>query len=172
MKLSLALTTLATLVGTALADGAAIVSALEQISSDTTALNDTVNSWSGDLLGALPITAQSTTLLTDINKATSTAKSSDNLTTIETYNVAITTLALVSDTNSTLDSIIAAKPKFDKLLLSPIILLTLQSEKDASDKLTSAVAEKVPTAFVSAAEAFAAQLDEKFGDALNAYSLF
>ncbi|KAI1840545.1 hypothetical protein JX265_013225 [Neoarthrinium moseri] len=172
MKFSKTLTALATLVATAIADGAAIVDALEQIQSDATALNDTVDSWSGDLLGALPITTKSTSLLIHINKGTETAKHSANLTDLETFNVAVTTLNLVTATNSTLDTIVASKPKFDKLLLSPVILLTLKSQKDASAQLSSAIAEKVPLTFQGAAEQLAAQLDAAFEEALDAYSFF
>ncbi|KAK9421834.1 putative Antigenic cell wall galactomannoprotein-like protein [Seiridium unicorne] len=172
MNLSYALLSLVSLVGTAIADGAEIVAALDTISADTASLNDTVASWSGDLLGALPITVKSTSLLADINKATDTAEKSDTLSDIDTFTVAVTTADLIKDTNSTLAEIVATKPKFDKLLLSPVIYLTLSSQKDASGKLSAAIADKVPSTFKSAAEALGAQLDAAFDAALDAYSLF
>ncbi|KAF2998351.1 hypothetical protein G7054_g2645 [Neopestalotiopsis clavispora] len=172
MKLSLSVLALVPLIGTCLADGAAIAEALGVISDDTTALNQTVASWPGDLLGALPITIQSTTLLTDINKATGIAEDSAALNDTETLSIAVTTATLITDTNSTLTQIIAAKPKFDKLLLSPVIYLTLSSQKDASGKLVSAIAEKVPTAYQTVANALGAQLAASFDVALDAYALF
>ncbi|ETS72977.1 hypothetical protein PFICI_15369 [Pestalotiopsis fici W106-1] len=170
MRLSPSLLGLVSLVGTCVADGAAIAAALGVISADTISLNQTVASWPGDILGALPITVQSTTLLIDINKATGIAEDSAALNDTETLAIAVTTADLITDTNSTLTEIIAAKPKFDKLLLSPIIYLTLSSQKDASGKLSSAIAEKVPEAYQTVADALGAELAASFDVALDAYS--
>lgn len=172
MKLSFHVFALASLAATALAEGAAIVAALDTISDDTVTLNDTVTSWSGDLFGALPITVKSTSLLIDINKGIETADDSEALTDLETFNVAVTVANLINDTNTTLTNFINAKPKFDKLLLSPVIYLTLSSQKDASSKLSAAIAAKVPETFTDAAETLGAQLDASFDVALSAYSLF
>ncbi|KAH6646539.1 antigenic cell wall galactomannoprotein-like protein [Truncatella angustata] len=171
MRLSYNLLSVASLVGDVLADGAAIATALNTINSDTASLNSTVASWSGDLLGALPITVKSTSLLVNINNATKTADASAALTDLETLNVAIITAGLITDTNSTLRQIVAAKPKFDKLLLGPVIYLTLATQKDASQKLSAAIADKVPKTFKEAAEALGAQLDASFSEALDNYSL-
>ncbi|KAJ9137955.1 hypothetical protein NKR23_g8787 [Pleurostoma richardsiae] len=153
----------------ALADGAAIVSALSVIAVDTAALNNTVITWDGGLLGALPIVTESATLLKDINKATDIAKSSANLSLIETVNVAVATQALIQDVNLTLTTIIAAKPKFDHLLLSPVTLLNLELEKDATDKFSAVVASKVPAELVAAAQALAGQIDDEFDEAIGVY---
>jgi hypothetical protein len=170
MKSAYSILCLIPFLGTALADGAAITAALNVITSDTATLNETVASWSGDLLGALPITVQSTSLLVDINKGTEVANDSGALNDTETLSIAVTTVDLISDTNSTLAEIVAAKPKFDKLLLGPIIYLTLSSQKDASGKLSAAIAAKVPAAYETVAEALGAQLDAAFDEALAAYS--
>lgn len=148
MKLSRDFLAFLPLIGTCFADGASISAALGVISADTTTLNKTVASWPGDLLGALPITIQSTTVLTDINKATSIAQDSAALNDTETLAIAVTTADLITDTNSTLTEIIAAKPKFDKLLLGPIIYLTLASEKDASGKLSAAITGSYSALFI------------------------
>ena len=152
-----------------LADGAAIVSALGTIDASTASLNDTVVSWDGDLLGALPISTKSAALLKDIHDGTDTAKSSANLSALEAISVAGATQSLIKDVNLTLANIVEAKSKFDHLLLSPITLLNLKLEKDATDKFSAAVASKVPPELVSAAQALAKQIDEAFDKAISTY---
>lgn len=157
------------LIPTVYADGAAIVSALQTVAADTAALNNTVISWGGDIFGALPIVVKSTILLHGIYKATETAKASANLSLIDAISVAISTQGLIQDVNLTLSTIIDAKPKFDHLLLSPVTLLNLELEKSATDKFSTAVASKVPSNLLAAANALAAQIDESFSEAISVY---
>ncbi|ORY56649.1 hydrophobic surface binding protein A-domain-containing protein [Pseudomassariella vexata] len=157
---------------TALADGAAIVTAMDSISQSNAALNSTIVSWNGDLLGTLPILTKSTTLLASLHDATKVAQASAQLNTIEAVTVAFATNDLVAETNLTLTNIIAARPKFDELLLRPIILLSLNQQKEASDEFSAAVVEKVPEELRGAADALVAALDEVFGVALESYELF
>lgn len=159
----------ALLVTTVLADGDAIVDALGTIASDTAELNNTVLDWDGGLLGTLPIITKSTALLSGINKATKTAKSSEELSLIEAVSVALATQDLIQDVNVTLATIVDAKPKFDHLLLSPVILLNLGLEKGATDKFSAAVKSKLPEEVADAADQLAAQIDEAFDDAIDAY---
>jgi hypothetical protein len=91
---------LALFASTVLADGAAIVTALSEISNATIALQSAVTKWRGDLLGVLPIVAASTTLLEDINSGTKTAEASANLTIAEVIGIAGPTQTLVSDVQS------------------------------------------------------------------------
>lgn len=114
------------LASTAVADGASIVAALSKIADATAQLNNSVISWDGSLLGTLPIIADSTALLVDINSATWTAEQSANLTDLEALGVGEATLSLASDVSTTLATIEATKPKFQKLFLAPVILLNLE----------------------------------------------
>ena len=154
---------------TILADGASILAAISSITNDTLALNHTVASWSGDPLGALPILIQATTLLSTINSGTRTASSSANLTDLETIGVAQATITLVSDVQSTLNTIVTAKPKFATLLVAPVIELNLLEEKAATDKFSAAVINKVPAAFQGAAATIVAPVDVAFTNAIAAY---
>lgn len=120
---------LALFASTVLADGAAIVAALSEISNATIALQSAVTNWKGDLLGVLPIVAASTTLLEDINSGTKTAEASANLTIAEVIGIAGPTQTLVSDVQSALSAVTAAKQKFAKLFLAPIIKIDLELEK-------------------------------------------
>lgn len=79
------------------------------------------------------------------------------------------TQGLVSDVQSTLATIVAAKPKFAKLLLTPVILLNLVTEKDATDKFSAAVIAKVPTAQQALAKSIVAPVDTAFESAISAY---
>lgn len=154
---------------TVLASGATIVDALGVVSSITSDLNTAVASWKGDLLGALPIVVKSTELLKDINNATKTAKASEPLVALEAIGVAQAVQALSAQVNTTLTTIIATKPKFDKLLLSPVILLNLDLEKDASDKLGAALKAKVPENLQGIAQSLQDTLDGYFDTAIAAY---
>ena len=166
------LLSLVALAATALADGAAIVAAMDHIAADTVKLNDTVAAWPGDFLGALPITVESVSLLKGINDAKTVASESANLTFTEAIQIAQSTLALASSVNSTLETIIAAKHKFDHLLLSPIILVNLELEKKATDEFSGELIAKVPEVLQSTAKTLVLQIDTSFDKAIGVYNPF
>lgn len=148
-----------------------IVSAISKITAKTITLNDTVASWRGatDPLGTLPIILDSTSLLSAINDGTFAAQHSPNLTLSDVLSVAAAITPLVADVQSTLTTIVAAKPKFEKLLLTPVIWLNLVTEKDATDKFSAAVIAKVPTAQQALAQSIVAPVDTAFASAIAAY---
>jgi len=148
---------------------ASIIAAIEKIGKATLALNETVGSWDGGLLGALPIVAKSAVLLADIKSGDKVATKSKELTTAEALNLAVATQTLANDVNSTLDTIIAARPKFNDLLLSPITLLNLDLEQSATKEFSDAVVAKVPTALQSTAEALIKPIEAGFATAIDDY---
>jgi hypothetical protein len=172
MRFATFLAPLAFLASTVAADAAAIADAVGVINSITLELQSKVTSWKGDLLGTLPIIVSSTELLKDINNATKTAKASAALEPLDALTVALAINSLSGTVNQTLTAIVAKKPGFDKLLLSPVILLNLELEKDATDKFGAAVAEKVPENLQDAAAALQATIDGYFDTAIEAYKLF
>jgi hypothetical protein len=155
-----------------LADGASILAAMARISADSAELNATVSEWNGGILGVLPITIQSTTLLNDIKNGTAVAQASANLTLIQAIQVAQATQTLAKGVNSSLETIIAAKTKFDHLLLSPVILLSLQLQKDASADFSAAVISKVPANLQGAAQVLVGQIQDSFAKAIGIYNPF
>ncbi|KAF7954771.1 uncharacterized protein EAE97_000030 [Botrytis byssoidea] len=154
-----------------LCDGQAIVDAISEISNTTTSLNQTVSSWSGSLLTSFPIVTLSAKLLIDINTGTWVASSSANLTLIETITIATATQNLVTVVEGTLETIESAKPKFDKLLFSPLILLNLVEEKSATDSFSAKIIEKIPAAFQETARTIVAPVDTAFDAAIAHYKL-
>lgn len=166
------LATAGLLAASVLADGAAIVAALDKVAADTVQLGEAVKSWDGGLLATGPIVAQSVELLADIVSATGVAKRSDPLNDIEAFTVAGTVSQLAGDVNATLTALIAARPRFDRVLLSPVILGNLKLEKDATDCLSAAITEKVPEGLRGAAGVLASQIDASFDLAIDAYHLF
>lgn len=163
---------LAFLASTVAADGQAIADAVGVINTVTLELQSKVTSWKGDLLGALPITVVSAELLADINNATKTAKASAPLDALEALTVAIAVNNLSGSVNQTIAAIVARRPQFDKLLLRPVILLNLELEKDATDKLGAALADKVPAELKPAAQQLQATIDGYFDTGIQAYKLF
>lgn len=152
-----------------LADGAAIVSALRTVAVNTALLNNTVLSWNGDILGSPPILARSSDLLHSIDRATEVTDASANLTLLEAISVATATQGLIKDVNMTLSTIIAAKPKFDRLDLDKVTLVDLKFQRGATATFSVAVARKVPSNVVSSAAALSSQIDESFAKAIAVY---
>ncbi|KAF7558745.1 hypothetical protein G7046_g5413 [Stylonectria norvegica] len=163
---------LSTLVTTALGSGASIVSAMADITNTTTDLQSSVSSWSGNPIGTVPIVVKSAELLLCIKSGSQVASASAPLTTDEAVQVAQATQKLAAAVNATLETIIAAKTKFDKLLLGPVILLNLELERDASKDFSNAVVEKVPEALQGVAKTLVQGIDDSFKKAIKWYNLF
>lgn len=153
-----------------LADGAAIATAVGTIQNATLLLGTTVARWDGGILSAIPITVDSTTLLADINKATGTARASAALSDAEAVTVGVGILSLVTSVNSTLTTLIAAKSKFDKTLLTGVVLLNLELEKVASGKFSDAVIAKLPATFVTTGQTLAAEIASSFNLAIDVFN--
>lgn len=147
-----------------------ILTAINTISSDTTALNTTVASWDGNALTLLEITVQSAKLLAAINDGTKTANKAANLTLAQTLDVATATVSLATGVNQTITTIVSAKPKFDKLLVvDPVILLNLKLEQDASRDFSSAVVAKVPADLQAIAQGLTQGIDDSFSEGIAVY---
>ncbi|KAH8746216.1 hydrophobic surface binding protein A-domain-containing protein [Diaporthe sp. PMI_573] len=157
-------------VGSVLADGAAIASAISAIQNATDELTTTVSNYNGNLLGSLPIIVQSTSLLSTIKKGTKTAEESAALADLEALTVGLATITLVGKVNASLDAIVDAKPKFDRNLLTPVVLLNLEQQRSASSDFSDAVVSKLPAAFVSTGQQLAAQISAAFSEAISVYS--
>lgn len=147
-----------------------ILTALNTIATDTTTLNTTVASWNGNALALLEITLQSAKLLAAINAGTKTASRAANLTLAQTLDVATATIALATDVNQTVTTIVAAKPKFDRLVVvDPVILLNLKLEQDASREFSAAVVAKVPADLQAIAQGLTQGIDDSFSEGLAVY---
>ncbi|GFP57919.1 hypothetical protein ACSS6W_007204 [Trichoderma asperelloides] len=150
-----------------------ILTALGTITSDTTSLNTTVANFDGDPLNLIKITIQSAELLCAINKGTDTANKAANLTFDQTLAIATATLALATDVNQTITTIINTKPQFDRLLVvDPVILLNLKLEQDATRKFSAAVVAKVPEALQSVAKGLTQGIDDSFAEGIAVYEHF
>jgi hypothetical protein len=170
MLISRAVPALVFCVGSVLADGAAIANAISAIQNATNELTTTVSNYNGNLLGSLPIIIQSTSLLKTIKKGTETAEESAPLADLEALTVGLATITLVGNVNASLDAIVAAKPKFDRNLLTPVVLLNLEQQRSASSDFSDAVVGKLPENFVSTGQQLAAQISEAFSEAISVYS--
>ncbi|KAK3318812.1 hydrophobic surface binding protein A-domain-containing protein [Apodospora peruviana] len=171
MKIATLLT--APLAALVLSTTVSISDALAKVNKDTVTLGAHVGNWNGKPLGTLPIVADSTTLLADIKKGTKAAKATrETLTTTEALNVAASTMELATNVNTTLTNIIAAKRKFDKLALSPVILLNLKLQQQATAEMSEQIIAKVPTGLQAVAEILVKPIEEGFVKAIDVYDLF
>lgn len=153
-----------------LADGTAIVSAVTSIQSATNGFTAAVAGWTGDAVSAIPIITQSTAALAAINRGTTSALLSNTLTTTEATGVGTAIVALVGSIKTSLDTLVASKPKFDKILLSPSVILTLEQEKAEYSAFSASVFSKFPDAFAATGQQLAAQITAEFDGAISSYS--
>lgn len=168
MKLTTLLPALS-LLGPALADGAAIVAALATVGESTTKLGNSVTGWKGDILGTLPIVAESTALLIHVKKGTDTAEDSEPLDLAATLDVAVATGELVKSVNATMSALIGAKGRFDKLFMSPLIFVNLGLQKRATTEMSEAIISKVPVELQELAGSLVAPIDASFELAIDAF---
>ncbi|KAF4448756.1 Cell wall galactomannoprotein [Fusarium austroafricanum] len=166
----LSLLPLVALAGSAFASGDSISTAIDSISNATLALNHTIATWPQTLLGALPITTKSTLLALEIHKGTVIARESGPLSLDETLQVAKATSELSSDVELTINTIIATKPNFDRLQISPVILLNLELQRGLSADFSAAVIEKVPKELQGNAKQLVAGIDASFARAIKKFS--
>ena len=117
---------------------------------------------------------QASTDLTDsLKKGTSVAEESEPLTQDEAFTIIEPAQTLVEDTKSVLNTIVAAKPKFDQLFIpSPLVLQILKDDRAAAKNLTEAVTEKVPLELQEVATGITTPIDPAFAAAIKKYSAF
>lgn len=169
MKLTTLLFPLTFLAPVALADGASIVAALTTVDETNTKLGSAVTNWKGDILGTLPVIAESTALLIQVKKGTETAEESEALDILATLDVAKATNKLVASVNTTLTALIEAKGKFDRLLLSPLIFVNLGLQKHATSDMSAAIISKVPAGLQELAASLVAPIEAGFEMAIDAF---
>ena len=153
------------------ADGAAIIESLGTLSSSSAELNNTVADWSGELFDALPIVTQSIGLLTDTKEAAGVANESEPLTVEEAATLAGAMQGLITDIENTLTTLEEAKPKFDELMMGPVILLNLKMQKKETDTFSAAVLEKIPEGLRDVAQGMVDEVAGLFDKAIEAYGI-
>ncbi|KAM3510920.1 hypothetical protein MY11210_005458 [Beauveria gryllotalpidicola] len=159
---------LAALATTALAD---IKGALGTIGSATVQLNRTVTSYRGGLLGLVPITTDALCLLNDIYQGTRIARASAPLSYEAALDIAGATGTLANDVNDVIDNLVRAKPKFDALLIvTPIIKVTIEQEREATQGLCREILAKIPKELADIAAILVKQIDDKFAEGIRAFS--
>ncbi|KPM34109.1 hypothetical protein AK830_g12463 [Neonectria ditissima] len=163
---------LASLATTAAASGASIIASMATITNTSIALNTSVATWDGGLLGTIPIVVKSTQLLVDIKNGTATANASNPLSAAEAAQVAQATTQLAGVVEDVLATIVRAKRKFDKLLLSPAILLNLELQNNATQEFSEAVVAKVPKDLQAFAKTLIEPIQNAFDAAIKKYALF
>jgi hypothetical protein len=160
---------LAALLALTLADGAAIITAMQKIQTDTIALKSTIASYTGNPLTSVKILVQSIKLLKTIEDGTETAQASAELTVNEALTLAVETTKLGTVVQSSLDTISRKKKTFQKNLLQPVVLITLKQQQEATENFSTAVVEKVPEALRSIAEMLIAPVKTKFEEVIAEY---
>ncbi|KAG4440772.1 hypothetical protein IFR05_003759 [Cadophora sp. M221] len=177
MLLAQILLPLTFLVSHVLADGASISAAIDNISAAAAKLNETVAGFPDNpILGLTDIgdlLVDSTAALKSIKQGTKVAEASGNLTVLEAFGLAGKISSLSTTVQSTLDTTVAAKPRFDKLLIvSPIVLLNLKQQRSATVDFGDAVTEKIPVELQPIAKNLQAPILAALDKAIAAYKTF
>ncbi|KAL4961112.1 cell wall mannoprotein 1 family protein [Aspergillus stella-maris] len=158
-------------------DGAAVIDAVNTISSSMITLNTTVTSYTGGLFGtitALKIEFQSLFLANDLRDAISTTEESANFTETESLNVAGAFIDLQPNIFSTLGNIVSKKAAFDKGLLGVaslafLVRSNLETQRDLAADLGDAVTIKLTDTYAAIAPALNEQIAEEFEGAIAAF---
>ncbi|OAQ97760.1 hypothetical protein LLEC1_00544 [Akanthomyces lecanii] len=130
---------------TVFADGAAINDGLKAVDADIKALTASLTGFSGDLFAAIPVLGATLSLKSVIDKTTKTANASQPLTSDDTTSLAATVETIITDATASIDAFIAAKPKFDKLLIvTPIAVGQVKGLQTSTAALGNAIVAKVP----------------------------
>lgn len=159
----------AALASSVLGDGNSIRKAIKTTGHDTTALGDVVSAWPGDVLGALPVVGKAVGLFVALKRGSRTARASAPLSFDEALGVATATGDLTSAVNKTLAALVVARPKFDYLLVTPLILVTLDVQRRAANDFGGKVVAKVPKELRPIARQLIKGIDDDFETAIDAY---
>ncbi|GIJ92576.1 hypothetical protein Asppvi_001854 [Aspergillus pseudoviridinutans] len=159
-------------------DAPAVVDAVNAIASQMVVLNNTVTSYAGGIQGtltALKIEVESVKLSCDLRDAISTTQDAANFTNAESLTVAQAFISLEPQIFSTLNNIVAKKPKFDTGLLGIgslafLVKSNLQQQKDLSAQLGDAVVAKLAPLYAQVAPVINKQIADAFDKAIAAYS--
>ncbi|KAK4459419.1 hypothetical protein QBC42DRAFT_348821 [Cladorrhinum samala] len=156
-----------------------ISTALNKVQQSTSKLGDSITSWNGKPLSLLlpgpqnnknPILVAAVSLLAQVEKATKTARDSGPVPDLEgALQVAQATTDLVGAVNVTLEAIIRAKPKFDRTLLTPLILIDLGLQRKATAGLSQEVVNKIPPELQDTARELVKPVDEGFALAIRVF---
>ncbi|KYK56084.1 hypothetical protein DCS_08050 [Drechmeria coniospora] len=168
-----ALSVFALAAATVRADGQSIVGAINEIKSDAKSLGDQVTAYRGGILGVIPIAVDSLRLFASLHAGTSTADDSAPLSQAEAITLASSVQGLAGTVNATLEAIIAAKPRFDKLLVvNPIVFLNLRQQSRAAKDFGASVTAKVPAEMQQISAALVKPIDDGFAKALDVYHIY
>jgi len=118
------------------------------VSSDVTALDTAINSFSGD---GSALTSASTSLLADIKSGTTTISNSQPLDLTGATGIATSVTGLNSTISKTIDDLIAKKSAIVSAGLGGQIYQSLVDQQSASKGLSDATTSKAPTALQSVA---------------------
>ncbi|KZZ94306.1 Cell wall galactomannoprotein [Moelleriella libera RCEF 2490] len=159
-------------------DATSINASLDKITQSLVALNNTLNTFNGGLVGtfvALQIQNQALGLERDIDAAAGTASQSAPLSDTESASVAFAITALTRNIYDVLDNIVRKKPQFDRAILgigsaSGLVRSDLQNLQSATDKFGAALTEKFVPAVKNLAPLLISAIDHHFEEALKVYS--
>lgn len=134
-----------------------IIADLQSIQNLTEATTRAINAFNGSLQLALPITAATNDVLAKISNATQDAKtaqpfSDDDATALGPY-----TQNLAYAVNTSIAALIGKKPEFEAGSLAPIVVQSLQGQKNSSMIFSDTVSMLVPENTRSVAMALSSQ---------------
>ncbi|RCI15297.1 hypothetical protein L249_7002 [Ophiocordyceps polyrhachis-furcata BCC 54312] len=147
-----------------------ISSVLEDVSQQTEALGTAVSSWDGSFFSVFPIVGKSSGLYASLMRGSRVAKESKPLSQEETLEMASKTQELSDKVKKTIQVLVEAKPKFQKLFLRNVIRVILMMDKKAADDMIANIIEKIPKDLQTLATEIVKGIQADFANAIAAYS--
>lgn len=159
-------------------DANSITASLTTISNQLVAMNSTLNQFQGGFNGtllALQIQGEASTLLGDINDATTVTQQSAMLDDADSATVAFSVVSLSSNIYDLLDNLVRKKAAFDTAILgiasaSFLVESDLVELKNGTDAFAQALSSKFDAAIKNVAPLVVADIDFHFSQAITVYA--
>ncbi|KAK4616311.1 hypothetical protein CLAFUW4_10538 [Fulvia fulva] len=147
-----------------------IIADLQSIQNLTEAVTGAVNAFNGSLALALPITVATNDVLAKISSSTEDAKTAQPFSNADATALGPYTQDLAYAVNSSIAALIGKKREFESGNLSPIVIQSLEGQKNSSKIFSDTVSMLVPENTRSVAQALSSQTLESIQQGIDCFS--
>ncbi|KAF5015478.1 hypothetical protein F66182_13179 [Fusarium sp. NRRL 66182] len=147
-----------------------VLTDLQAVYSEVQTFDSAITSWNGQLLTALPLLSDVSTLETDIKTATTDTNNSAAFDDADSASIASETESLATLIETTLNDLVAQASKVKAVGLTSTVESSLTELKTLSDGLITALESKIESSYLPAATSVAAAIDSAFATAIATFA--
>ncbi|KAL1970821.1 hypothetical protein VTN77DRAFT_2655 [Rasamsonia byssochlamydoides] len=151
-------------------DAATVLADLSTLSNDLSTLDTAVEGFDGNILNALPIASDESTVENDIKQAISDTDASSAFSTSDSSSVTSAVTALEPSINKTISDLVAKKAEFTSAGVDSLVLQDLENLQNLTDTLSTSLQAKVTSSDASTIASGTTALDAAFASAIAVYS--